>query len=310
MFLRSAASNCSQAPTFRTLCAVSRHIPVDDIDICIYIIHNAIKLHFPIKILILYKVFFLSANLNEVFTSSIDPELLLKVSAQLACGETEIIMAERYIRESIRPFSKKYDYPNEKHINPGYQDIASIQDSLCPDEKRIWVLRSDFILATGVKNAYEKEYGYCGFFNSFPSSLHKLIDRNDRYGHSSLTFVEGDYDGTAYYAGYLCQRDGFLQVYLVSGRFERRDLNARQTDILEAFIAAQFQAVYGLQDIVFDYGDSDDPRYHTAFFSGGFNGCGTVEGNPQRCYNRQTIQTILQSLKNDETNYKNDDYQP
>jgi len=220
----------------------------------------------------------------------------IAAAIQLACVETNIGIAEQYIQKNITPVRKKYCYPNETSINPGYQDIAVARGPLRHCEKRIWALRSDFTLATGVKNAYEKEYGYTGFYESFSKSLHALIDWNDRYGHPSLTLAEGDYDGSAYYAGYICQRDGFLQVYLVSGRFERTDLNEKQTAILEAFIAAQFLAVFGLQDITFDYGDSDDPRYHTAFFGGGFKGRGSLEGNPQRYYNRQSIRTILETL--------------
>lgn len=242
---------------------------------------------------------FPESKISRIYTSE-----RIEAAIQLARIETKIGVAEQYIRKHIAPVSKKYIYPNENSINPGYQDIGHVRGPLRPGEKRIWALRSDFILATGVKNAYEKEYRYTGFVESFSPSLHALIDWNDRYGHPSLTLTEGNYDGAAYYAGYICQRDGFLQVYLVSGRFERTDLNEKQTAILEAFISSQFQVVFGLQDIIFDYGDSDDPRYHTAFFGGGFKGEGSLEGNPQRCYNRQSIQAVLQTLSSTEESKK------
>jgi hypothetical protein len=202
------------------------------------------------------------------------------------------VSAQSYIKHNIPSIKPKYSYPGEGCINPGYQDITSIQYLLLPQEKRIWALRSDFILATGVKNAYEKEYGYTGFKDSFSKSLYSFINWNDRYGHPSLTLPEGNYDGSAFYAGYICQRDGYLQVYLVSGRFERTDLNEQQTRILEAYIAAQFQTVYGEQDIVFDYGDSEVPSYHTTFFSGS----AFDKANPQRRYNSSLIRNILQNI--------------
>lgn len=200
--------------------------------------------------------------------------------------------AQNYIKKNIPPVKPKYSYPDEGCINPGYQDITSIQYSLKPQEKRIWALRSDFTLATGVKNAYEKEYGYTGFKNSFSKSLHAFLNWSDRYGHPSLTLPEGNYDGSAFYAGYICQRKGYLQVYLVSGRFERNDLNKEQTRILEAYIAAQFQAAYGSQEIVFDYGDSNISSYHATFFSDRL----FEKTNPQRRYNQSSIHDILQNI--------------
>jgi hypothetical protein len=83
-----------------------------------------------------------------------------------------------------------------------------------------------------------------------------------------------------------------LQVYLVSGRFERTDLNEEQTSLLEAYIASQFQTVYGNQDIVFDYGNSEIPSYHATFFNGG----SFAKTNPQRRYNQSLIRNILQNI--------------
>jgi len=199
---------------------------------------------------------------------------------------------EKYIQERIPPVQPKYHYPGEDTINPAYQDIASIRCPLQSGQIKIWVLRRDLILAIGLKNAYEREYGYTGFKEGFEVSLHRFINFDNRYGHPSLTIPEGSYDGSAYYAGYICQRPNYLQVYLVSGRFERTDLNAEQTSILEAYIAWQFQTVYGTQDVVFDHGDSNDASYHAAFFKDGqFH-----KDNPQRRYDQKLIQTILENI--------------
>lgn len=218
-----------------------------------------------------------------------------------AASESKMGLFESYIKKNIKPISKKYSYPNESKINPAYQDIASVTRPLSLGEKRIWVLRSDFILALGVKNAYEKEYGYRGFMECFCPKMYSFLDLNDRYGHPSLTLSEGTYDGGVYYAGYICQRELFLQVYLVSGRFERFDLNPQQLSILETYIALQFRAIFGLQDIVFDYGHSEDPRYHAAFFNGGDKQSGSINGNPRRCYDESLIKSILDSLVSKES---------
>lgn len=198
--------------------------------------------------------------------------------------------AQRYIRTNIDPVKPKYLYEGENSINPAYQDIASVEKSLIYHEKRIWALRRDFILATGIKNAYEKEYGYTGFKDGFHSAVYPYIDWEDRYGHTSLTFPDGD--GSAYYAGYICQEKGFLQVYLVSGRYERTDLSKEQTSIIEAYIALQFITVYGKQEVEFVVGDSEIPSFHATFFSDGKFG----EDVPKRRYNLKIIKSILSDI--------------
>ncbi len=233
---------------------------------------------------------------NKPFSGSKDSRAYklssISEAVKVAHCDSNYAQAQDYIKKNIPPVKPKYSYPGESCINPGYQDIISIQNSLLSKEQRIWVLRSDFILATGVKNAYKKKYGYTGFKDSFSESLYPFLNWRDRCGHPSLTLAEGDYDGSAFYAGYICQREGYLQVYLVSGRFERTDLNEEQIHILEAYIAAQFQTVYGNQDIVFDYGDSTVTSYHATFFSGGtFD-----KTNPQRRYNQSSIRDILQHI--------------
>lgn len=200
--------------------------------------------------------------------------------------------AQDYIQRYIPSVKPKYSYPNEGCINPGYLDIAQVKSPLILHEKRIWVLRGDLVLATGIKNAYEKEHGYTGFKEGFSESVYSFINWSDRYGHPSLTVPEDEYDGSAFYAGYICQRKGYLQVYLVSGRFERTDLTPEQVHIIEAYIAAQFQVAYGIQSIVFDYGNSDIPTYHATFFKSGIFDA----ANPQRRYDQSAIRTILQNV--------------
>lgn len=203
--------------------------------------------------------------------------------------------AQHFIQTQIKPVIPKYSYPGEKSINPAFQNIEQVSSPLLPLEKRIWALRSDLQLVTGVKNAYEEEYGYQGLADTFSPSNLIFLNRKDRYGHPSLTIPEGDYDGSAFYAGYLCQRQGYLQVYLASGRFDRNDLDQQQVAVLEAYIAAHFQAAYGQQEIVFDYADPDNSYYHRTFFSHG----SFKEDNPHRRYDAAKIREILSSISSE-----------
>ena len=174
---------------------------------------------------------------------------------------------EDYIRKNIPVVKATYGYADEGGINAVYEAIPSTDHGrLRLYEKRIWALRSDFILATGIKNAYKEEHGYNGLAESLDKLVHKHVDWKNRYGHPSLTLPEGKYDGSAYYAGYLCQHSDYLQVYLCSGRFDRTDLNEEATAKLETYIAEIFWAQYGEQDIQFDQGDSNNPAYHALFF--------------------------------------------
>ena len=238
------------------------------------------------------KVFFTNKPISKHKNVRIYNQLTINKAITIASLDSRYIDAQRYIRETILPVKPGYTYSGEGSINPGYQDITTIHYPLLLQEKRIWVLRSDFILATGIKNAYQAEHNYFGLKDSFSQSLYKYLNWDDRSGHPSLTLAEGHYDGSAFYAGYVCQRKGYLQVYLVSGRFERTDLTEEQTCILEAYIAAQFLVAYGNQEIVFDYGNSEIPSYHATFFRGGV----FDKSNPQRRYNPLLIQSILQNI--------------
>jgi hypothetical protein len=211
---------------------------------------------------------------------------------------------QEYIKHNIPPVKPQYTYDKESGINPAYQNISQFKQRqfLLHNEKRIWVLRSDFILATGVKNAYQQEYGYNGLADTFDESLHPFLNWENRYGHPSLALAEDEYDGFAYYAGFLCQRTNFLQVYLSSGRFERKDLSAEQTHRLECYIAALFQDTYGVQDIVFEYGIPGDRAYLSVFFGEGI----FSPENPRRCYTYESIKNTLQMIEADKLSLEHD----
>lgn len=69
----------------------------------------------------------------------------------------------------------------------------------------------------------------------------------------------------------------------------------------------QLLTAFGIQNIVFDFGDPDDSKYHQAFFS---NGAFPL-GNPRREYSVQRIHEILDASinnNNEETAFHNELY--
>lgn len=143
------------------------------------------------------------------------------------------------------------DY-NEKYINPAYCDIDHCLP-LCLHEKRIWVLRTDLTLATGIKNANLDE-GNTNIFSKIDETMHELIDPDDRYGHPSLAHPANGYDGSVYYTGWLHQHGNHLEVFVGSGRYHNKQLRPQQQKFLEFYIYLKLLEVYGEQKIIFtDY---------------------------------------------------------
>lgn len=180
--------------------------------------------------------------------------------------EFESFLFRYLIKHYLTPKNPEYAYDTEKGgYNPAFQNISD--DSFhCPlqvDEKRIFALRSDFILATGSKN-----YGKCSFhkpFSMFSDDLHQYLDSKDRYGHPSLAVPHDEYNGSAYYAGWLAQREGYLQIYLYSGRFHRT-FTLDECTLVETYLTKQFINAYGEQPIRFyDPEDSEDSDEFTKF---------------------------------------------
>ncbi|KTC81650.1 hypothetical protein [Legionella brunensis] len=237
-------------------------------------------------------LFFADKPFPDTKICRIYDEKSISEAKKFALVALNYIGAQQYICKYIAPIKPKYKYDNEGCINPAFENIEQIKFPLKPLEKRIWVLRTDFILATGVKNAYQEEYGYFGLKDTFNETLHTFLNPRDRYGHPSLTIPEQEYDGSVFYAGYLCQRQGFLQAYLVSGRFDRKDLSDEQTQVLEAYIASLLQTAYGQQPIVFDYGDPDNTNYHKIFFGNGI----FAKTNPQRIYTLSRVNEVMDNI--------------
>lgn len=107
-------------------------------------------------------------------------------------------LAETFIQNKIAPVQpKKKLYPGEGGINPAYQNLAQVRRSLSQSEIRIWALRSDLILATGIKNAYAEDWWYEGLKTAIAKKNHRFINWADRAGHPSLTVK---------HKGYVCKR--------------------------------------------------------------------------------------------------------
>ncbi|GEM_PF-4816515 len=150
-------------------------------------------------------------------------------------------------------------YENEGGMNPAYQVL---EDSclLKPHQKKIWVLRADtdLTIAVGVKNFDYLSYnGKDELYNAVEEKAQRYLNLENRAGHPSLAVPEGDYDGSVYLAGWVCQRpqntgkDSFIEIYLQSGRYNNIGLTADQVNNLKFYIARRFMRAYGVQDIIF-----------------------------------------------------------
>lgn len=158
---------------------------------------------------------------------------------------------EALIRQRVPTISNAYDRVDDVGINPAYQALSQVSCLLALNEKKIWLLRSDFILAVGNKNAYWVNFKENALSQCIEPELHSYINWDNRYGHSSLAIPDETYDGSAYYGGYLAQRQEHLEVYLFSGRYQRNDLSDSAKTLLETYIAHQFQMAYGDQPVEF-----------------------------------------------------------
>jgi len=172
-----------------------------------------------------------------------------------------------YIVQHISPKLPEYVRENESGINPVYQNSSAVRNrALCPNEKKIWLFRSDFILAVGNKNAYWASFAENGLPKSISPELHQYVNWDDRYGHPSLACGTAEYDRSVFYGGLLAQREGYLEVYTSSGRYYRNDLSDDHKKIMEAYLSYEFLQMYGAQTIVFVDAPSNKDYFECAIF--------------------------------------------
>ena len=197
---------------------------------------------------------------------------------------------KNYIKENITTIKPTYSYSGETAINPAYESISHTPTFLAEGEIRIWALREDLILATGIKNAYQAEFGYQGLKAAFPDCLHRYINWDYRYGHPSLTVSENSFVGV-YLAGYVKRDFGVIKVFLASGRYFREDLSTKDSIILENYVANLFTIAYGDKTVKVYHGvkayrcyESDESYYrHIGRF---FDRSDPLTEEPYRCYKR------------------------
>jgi hypothetical protein len=203
---------------------------------------------------------------------------------------SELEAAKNYIRSHIAPILPSDLYSNESNFNPAYQDIATLSCELHENQKKIWVFRTDGIIAIGNKNANWVSFAENSLSEAIDHSMHKYIDWSDRYGHPSLAYPYPGYDGSVYYAGLLAQRNGYLEIYLSSGRYNRHDLGETDIKILEFYIAHQFQIAFGNQPVYFIDSPSDN-YYESSHF---YHNKPLPEYCERRAYSHEEIQTFFQ----------------
>ena len=177
------------------------------------------------------------------------------------------MIEDDYLLSKIINFPKvfpKYTHDNEKSINPFYYDIEH-SPLLCEGESRIWALRTDLIIAVGIKNAYNSARGST-IFDRADSSVRHYIDEDDRYGHPSLITTYDGYDESVYIAGWVYQNKNHIEVIFWSGRYTNEDLTKLQRQQIEQYIALQFMRAWGEQKILFLKAPSE--YYLFSFFKG------------------------------------------
>lgn len=151
--------------------------------------------------------------------------------------------------KSMPSTTAKYYHANEAGVNPVYENSEDCTE-LCVNEKKIWVLRTDLILALGIKNG-AVNHGNTNILDRVDSSMHAWITSSNRYGHPSLAVPDGTYDGSVYYAGWLRKHQNHIEIFLSSGRFQNIQLTVAQREIVETYIAYKLMLSYGEQHIVF-----------------------------------------------------------
>lgn len=200
--------------------------------------------------------------------------------------------AESYIMECISSVSAFYLREGELSMNPAYENSKDIKNLLKINQKKIWTLRSDLILAVGNKNSNWTRFKDTELADAIDFASHDYVNWECRYGHPTLAVPYPGYDGSVFYGGYLAQRDGFIEVYTFTGRYHRDDLDDKDRTILEAYSAYHLQNAYGNQCIVFIDALGVDNFVLSIF----------MHNDPlpdycaKRSYDRKTIQFILESV--------------
>lgn len=239
--------------------------------------HCEIEKNFPINLKKMHEkyVFF---NFSD--TSSISSDKLL--------------MVKEYIKLYIDPIFPAYVRSNETGMNPVYQDMTESRGKLFLHEKKIWLFRSDFIVAVGNKNAYWINFNEKGLADAVEGTLHHYINWEDRYGHPSLAVSYPGYQSGAYYAGLLAQRNGYLEVFTSSGRYHREEMSDEEKEIVEAYVAYYFQKAYGNQPIVFVDSLSAQDYFECALF---YNDQLLPDYCAKRKYDFPAIQRIFERVE-------------
>lgn len=205
-----------------------------------------------------------------------------------------LLLAKAFIQENIPPVFPAYIRPNEFAINPAYQDLSVVKESLGVNKKKIWLLRGDFILAVGHKNAYWTTFHETGLGEALAPETHCFVNWEDRYGHPSLAISSEKEDSGAFYGGLLAQRKGYLEVYNSSGRYFRDDLPLKHKEILEAYIAYLFQRSYGDQPVIFYDALSSRDYFECGFF---YHDQPIPSYCPKRMYDYNALNRTFQAIK-------------
>lgn len=170
------------------------------------------------------------------------------------------------LEEKIKTYPKtypRYSYKGENAMNPAYEAVDEFS-TIKPNEKKIWALRGDLVLAVGVKNVdMNLHKGAPALMATVTDQAQQFLNFRDRFGHPSLAVKDENFDGSVYMAGWVCQRnDGAIEIALQSGRFQNKALTNDQRDDIELYIARRFMSAYGDTNVIFyDHTDKMVSRY-------------------------------------------------
>lgn len=223
------------------------------------------------------------SNYHQFFNFSVPP----KIPSAL------LDSVKDYIKTYISPVLPAYIRQNESAMNPAYQDITATRDKLFLNEKKIWLFRSDMIVAVGNKNAYWINFAENGLADAIDTKLHRYINWEDRYGHPSLAFEYPGYRSGAFYAGLLAQRNGHLEIFTSSGRYFRTDLDEKSKKMIEAYLAYVFQQTYGKQPVIFVDSPCSDDYFECSLF---YNDQALPEYCSKRKYDAEDIERIFADI--------------
>lgn len=146
-------------------------------------------------------------------------------------------------------------------LNPGYIEIEELRP-LCIHEKRIFLLRADMALATGLKNdpragTYLDNFGGCQTGTPFIKQNNTIPDEITDYveshlfGHPTLACESNGYL-PGIYGGWMRRlSEDTIEILLSTGRFKGIEVSDEERTCIETHVARRMMKSQQCSDIIF-----------------------------------------------------------